>query len=456
MPDPQKTPKQATTSPKRFFRAFNSSPFRSGTQTQARTEKTDSNTSPPFDFESRGSPSLSPSFRIHARSQSHDIASPSVKKNGRDKLDPAHSAAPGITSPELAPAAEPECEMLKFKQTYDSSLARSRPAAKPASAPNSSSSFSSGERLSSYAKGRTQVNADSVGQSWTEQTGRPMQRQRSSSRSGKKPQNTYPPKTPPPKLVAMATVPMQQKNLGQNGLTEPSTGERRPETSSNITTQTLQAPVPPPLVAQHSSRAITIVQSQESSTPPHMYRQQPQIPGESQNARAHQGQSMQQSIQNIQNRDKSGTDQEQPYNMRPRRPSGKKRKTCNMCHQVINGQFVRALNNAYHVDCFKCYTCGALCSAKFFPHEVTIDGVTQQVPLCEYDYFKRLSLICHSCDSALRGPYITALGNKYHLEHFKCNACDKVFESDESYYEHENSVYCHFHYSKLFATKCEG
>ncbi|KAF7998935.1 hypothetical protein HF325_006467 [Metschnikowia pulcherrima] len=127
-----------------------------------------------------------------------------------------------------------------------------------------------------------------------------------------------------------------------------------------------------------------------------------------------------------------------------------------MCHQVINGQFVRALNNAYHVDCFKCYTCGALCLAKFFPHEVTIDGVTQQVPLCEYDYFKRLSLICHSCDSALRGPYITALGNKYHLEHFKCNACDKVFESDESYYEHENSVYCHFHYSKLFATKCEG
>ncbi|KAF7998945.1 hypothetical protein HF325_006477 [Metschnikowia pulcherrima] len=69
-----------------------------------------------------------------------------------------------------------------------------RPAAKPASAPNLLSSFLLGERLSSYAKGRTQVNADSVGQSWTEQTGRPTQRQRSSSRSGKKPQNTYRPK----------------------------------------------------------------------------------------------------------------------------------------------------------------------------------------------------------------------------------------------------------------------
>ena len=511
MPDPQKTPKQATTSPKRFFRAFNSSPFRLGTQTQARTEKSDSNTLPPFDFESRGSPSLSPSFKIHARSQSHDIASPSVKKSGVTnwtQLIPPLPASPApssrlllslnvkssnsnrhtiAVSPEayvlipdmLQPLQDPAREQLfvmtnkaypkraspfvtaeipsqKAPGLMPPSHSLQRPAAKPASAPNLLSSFLLGERLSSYAKGRTQVNADSVGQSWTEQTGRPMQRQRSSSRSGKKPQNAYPPKTPPPKLVAMATVPLQHKNLGQNGLTEPSTEETRPETSSNITTQTLQAPVPPPLVAQHLLRAITMVQSQESSTPPHMYRQLPQMPGESQNARVHQGQLMQQSIQNIQNRDKSGTDQEQPYNMRPRRPSGKKRKTCNMCHQVINGQFVRALNNAYHVDCFKCYTCGALCLAKFFPHEVTIDGVTQQVPLCEYDYFKRLSLICHSCDSALRGPYITALGNKYHLEHFKCNACDKVFESDESYYEHENSVYCHFHYSKLFATKCEG
>lgn len=84
------------------------------------------------------------------------------------------------------------------------------------------------------------------------------------------------------------------------------------------------------------------------------------------------------------------------------------------------------------------------------------DGKTIQVPLCEYDYFKKLNLICFSCDTALRGPYITALGNKYHLEHFKCSACGKVFESDESYYEHGNDIYCHFHYSKLFATKCEG
>lgn len=135
----------------------------------------------------------------------------------------------------------------------------------------------------------------------------------------------------------------------------------------------------------------------------------------------------------------------------------KKRKVCKKCNKQINGQFVRALNSAFHVECFTCYECGEQCSAKFFPQTITNpDGSKDQVPLCEYDYFKKLDLICHNCNTALRGPYITALGNKYHVEHFKCSECGKVFDSEESYYEHENSIYCHFHYSKLFATKCEG
>lgn len=156
---------------------------------------------------------------------------------------------------------------------------------------------------------------------------------------------------------------------------------------------------------------------------------------------------------------KSSRDQSRQPNEDIQKPlsGSRKRKICYACQEVINGQFVRALNRAYHIDCFKCHECGAKCSAKFFPYDITSeDGTVNQVPLCEYDYFKKLDLICFSCDNALRGPYITALGNKYHLEHFKCSACGKVFESDESYYEHENNIYCHFHYSKLFATKCEG
>ena len=31
-----------------------------------------------------------------------------------------------------------------------------------------------------------------------------------------------------------------------------------------------------------------------------------------------------------------------------------------------------------------------------------------------------------------------------------------MFGPQDSYYEHENDVYCHFHYSTRFATKCAG
>lgn len=77
-------------------------------------------------------------------------------------------------------------------------------------------------------------------------------------------------------------------------------------------------------------------------------------------------------------------------------------------------------------------------------------------PLCETDYFRRLDLLCAKCGRALRGSYITALGVKYHVEHFTCSLCSTQFGPDDSYYEHGGQVYCHFHYSTLFAMQCAG
>ena len=114
-------------------------------------------------------------------------------------------------------------------------------------------------------------------------------------------------------------------------------------------------------------------------------------------------------------------------------------------------------------------------ASKFFP----IDGQSgKQQPLCEKDYFRRLNLICEKCQLALRGSYITACSTsplnkdfpisltffffyeiqdkKYHVEHFTCTICPTLFGPQDSYYEHEGDVYCHFHYSTRFATKCVG
>ncbi|TAQ86105.1 hypothetical protein B7494_g5580 [Chlorociboria aeruginascens] len=79
-----------------------------------------------------------------------------------------------------------------------------------------------------------------------------------------------------------------------------------------------------------------------------------------------------------------------------------------------------------------------------------------QYPLCETDYFRRLDLICHQCNGALRGSYITALDHKYHIDHFTCSLCPTVFGAQDSYYEHDGQVYCHYHYSTQFAQRCNG
>ncbi|KAI0741919.1 RhoGAP-domain-containing protein [Daedaleopsis nitida] len=119
----------------------------------------------------------------------------------------------------------------------------------------------------------------------------------------------------------------------------------------------------------------------------------------------------------------------------------------------MQGAFVRALGAVYHLQCFKCMDCGTVVASKFFP----IDGPDgKQHPLCERDYFRRLNLICAKCGMALRGSYITACNKKFHVEHFTCSVCPTLFGPQDSYYEHEGDVYCHFHYSTRYATKCAG
>ncbi|KAI0008045.1 rho-type GTPase-activating protein [Xylariaceae sp. FL0662B] len=127
---------------------------------------------------------------------------------------------------------------------------------------------------------------------------------------------------------------------------------------------------------------------------------------------------------------------------------------CAKCGESLTGQFVRALDETYHLDCFKCRDCGQIVASKFFPADDEETG--GQYPLCETDYFRRLGLLCYQCGGALRGSYITALDRKYHVDHFTCSLCSTVFGAQDSYYEHDGNVYCHYHYSTQFAQRCNG
>ncbi|KAK4673645.1 Rho-type GTPase activating protein Rga1 [Podospora pseudopauciseta] len=129
-------------------------------------------------------------------------------------------------------------------------------------------------------------------------------------------------------------------------------------------------------------------------------------------------------------------------------------RVCKKCGEPLTGQFVRALDGTFHLDCFKCRDCGQIVASKFFPAED--ENGEGQYPLCETDYFRRLGLLCHQCGGALRGSYITALDRKYHVDHFTCSLCPTVFGAQDSYYEHDGQVYCHYHYSTQFAQRCSG
>lgn len=169
----------------------------------------------------------------------------------------------------------------------------------------------------------------------------------------------------------------------------------------------------------------------------------------------------------------------QTHNGRPERPERASRRDqqCDACGKPMTGQFVRALGVVFHLDCFRCRDCDKVVAAKFFPateemsssspagssgsHEGKQSSPTAATsgklfPLCETDYFRRLDLICANCGGALRGSYITALGKKFHVEHFTCSICPTVFGPQDSYYEHDGKVFCHFHYSTRFAIRCTG
>ncbi|KAG5995474.1 hypothetical protein E4U52_008267 [Claviceps spartinae] len=127
---------------------------------------------------------------------------------------------------------------------------------------------------------------------------------------------------------------------------------------------------------------------------------------------------------------------------------------CKKCGEPLTGQFVRALDGTFHLDCFKCRDCGEIVASKFFPADD--EQGAGPYPLCETDYFRRLGLLCYQCGTALRGSYITALERKYHVDHFTCSLCSTVFGAQDSYYEHDGSVYCHYHYSTQYAQRCNG
>ncbi|CAG8623096.1 15415_t:CDS:2 [Dentiscutata erythropus] len=76
-------------------------------------------------------------------------------------------------------------------------------------------------------------------------------------------------------------------------------------------------------------------------------------------------------------------------------------------------------------------------------------------PYCHLDYHELFSPKCGHCGNTIEGPFITALGKSWHQGHFFCRECGNPFESG-GFMVNDGFPYCEKDWIKKFAPKCKG
>ncbi|CAJ0745087.1 8254_t:CDS:2 [Entrophospora sp. SA101] len=77
------------------------------------------------------------------------------------------------------------------------------------------------------------------------------------------------------------------------------------------------------------------------------------------------------------------------------------------------------------------------------------------LPYCHLDFHELFSPRCGYCNTPIEGQSITALGKSWHVGHFFCRECGGPFESG-GFMVHDGFPYCEKDWMKKFAPKCKG
>ncbi|XP_017790245.1 PREDICTED: LIM domain kinase 1 [Habropoda laboriosa] len=110
--------------------------------------------------------------------------------------------------------------------------------------------------------------------------------------------------------------------------------------------------------------------------------------------------------------------------------------TCAGCLNAIDeDEFIQALNQEWHIDCFCCSACDIGLSSWYFEK----DGLL----FCKDDYWAAYGEACQGCGQIITGPVMLAGDHKFHPECFACNSCGAFIGDGESYALVERSkLYC--------------
>ncbi|MBZ3882654.1 Leupaxin [Sciurus carolinensis] len=116
---------------------------------------------------------------------------------------------------------------------------------------------------------------------------------------------------------------------------------------------------------------------------------------------------------------------------------------CGGCNRPVLENYLSAMDNVWHPECFVCGDCFSSFSTGSF---YELDGR----PFCELHYHHRRGTLCHGCGQPITGRCISAMGHKFHPEHFVCAFCLTQL-SKGIFREQNDKTYCQSCFSKLFS-----
>ena len=114
--------------------------------------------------------------------------------------------------------------------------------------------------------------------------------------------------------------------------------------------------------------------------------------------------------------------------------------------------YVKALGQEWHTDCFCCSVCDHHLHNWYFEK----DGLL----FCRDDYYQRFGEACQQCSDVISGPVMVAGDHKFHPECFCCTQCSSFIGYGEAFALLERSkLYCDNCYRqmlKLEASSLDG
>ncbi|XP_011613070.2 leupaxin [Takifugu rubripes] len=115
---------------------------------------------------------------------------------------------------------------------------------------------------------------------------------------------------------------------------------------------------------------------------------------------------------------------------------------CSGCGEAVRQNYLSAANGTWHPECFVCSDCLKPFTDGNF---MELDGR----PLCSYHFHSRQGTLCGGCGQPITGRCISALGRKFHPEHFVCAFCLRQVRQG-IYKEQKGKPYCPTCFDKLF------